>query len=417
MVQKYKNKLSILSKDIGEITLATYDLIVVGGGPAGATCARRAAQRGLEVLVLEKAHHPRRKACGGGITVRVRDALDFDLFSVIEREVYGVRIYSPGGLIIEQSCSEASGFTVRREDFDSLLLDKAKEVGAEVIEGATVTDVIEESGSVLAVTEDATYNGRLLVGADGVNSVVGRKTGINNGWRDDEVGLCIEASVPLDSSEISRIVHEKSLVEIYFGPVLYGYAWAFPKKSEFSLGIGVRISKMQNFKDEWKRFVAGFEERHSVKCDLRDTTAARLPLRGSIRNTCSKRVMLVGDAAGYVAPVTGEGIIYAIESGKIAAEVAGEEASKEQNANVFSYEQRCKAAFNQDLAVAQSLAKLLLKSNKNMELACQAANTDLVMREYVMELVMGIRPYKESRDRIVKRLLKRHPLKALKLVV
>ncbi|MFW9907708.1 MAG: geranylgeranyl reductase family protein [Candidatus Thorarchaeota archaeon] len=417
MAQKYKNELSILSKDVGEITLATYDLIVVGGGPAGATCARRAAQLGLEVLVLEKTHHPRRKACGGGITVRVKDALDFDLFSVIEREVYGVRIYSPSGLIIEQSCSEASGFTVRREDFDSLLLEKAKEVGAEVIEGATVTDVIEESCSVLAVTEDATYNGSLLVGADGVNSVVGRKTGINNGWRDDEVGLCIEASVPLDSSEISRIVHEKSIVEIYFGPVLYGYAWAFPKKTEFSLGIGVRISKMENFKDEWKRFVAGFEERHSVKCDMRDTTAARLPLRGSIRNTCSKRVMLVGDAAGYVAPVTGEGIIYAIESGKIAAEVAGEEAPKAQNANVFLYEQRCKAAFNQDLVIAQSLAKLLLKSNKNMELACQAAYTDQAMREYVMELVMGIRPYKESRDRIVKRLLKRHPLKALKLVV
>jgi flavin-dependent dehydrogenase len=173
---------------------------------------------------------------------------------------------------------------------------------------------------------------------------------------------------------------------------------------------------MQNFKDEWKRFVAGFEGRHSVKCDLRDTTAARLPLRRKIRNTCSKRVMLVGDAAGYVAPVTGEGIIYAIESGKIAAEVAGEEAPKEQNANVFSYEQRCKTAFNKDLAIAQSLARLLLKSNKNMELACQAAYADQTMREYVRELVIGIRSYKESRNRIVKRLLKRHPLKALKLV-
>lgn len=397
--------------------MVTYDLIVVGGGPAGATCARNAALLGLEVLVLEKTHPPRRKACGGGVTVRARNALDFDISGVIEREIYGVRIYSPSGLVIEQTRPEPSGFTVRREDFDFLLLEKAKEAGAEVITGAKVMDVVENSFSVLAITEDGSYNSHLLVGADGVNSTVGRKTGINTAWRDDEVGLCIEASVPLDTSEISRIVYERSIIEIYFGPVLYGYAWAFPKKNEFSLGIGVRVSKMENLKEEWKRFVAGFEERYSVKCDLHDTTAARLPLRGKIRNTCSKRIMLVGDAAGYVASVTGEGIFYAIESGKIAAKVASEEISKGSNANTFSYEKRCKNAFNQDLAVAQSLAKILLKSNKNMELACQAANTDQVMREYIMDLVMGIRPYKESRNRIMKRLLHKHPMKALKLLV
>lgn len=396
--------------------MAIYDLIVVGGGPAGATCARRAAQLGLEVLVLEKAYHPRRKACGGGVTVRVKDALDFDISSVIEREAFGVRIYSPSGLVIEHSRPSSSGFTVRRENFDSFLVEKAKEVGAEFIEGAKVIDIIENSTSVLAVTKNETHAGRFLVGADGVNSVVGRKTGINSGWRDDEVGLCIEASIPMDPSEISRIVNEQSIIEIYFGPVLYGYAWAFPKKTEISLGIGVRVSKMQNLKDEWKRFVSGFEKRHSVKCDLHNTTAARLPLRGKIRNTCSKRVMLVGDAAGYVAPVTGEGIIYAIESGKIAAEVACEELPKGERANISSYEGRCKEAFNQDLAIAQSLAKLLLKSNKNMEVVCQAAYTDQNLQEYIMDLIMGVKPYKESRNRILKHLLRKHPLKALKLI-
>jgi flavin-dependent dehydrogenase len=126
--------------------------------------------------------------------------------------------------------------------------------------------------------------------------------------------------------------------------------------------------------------------------------------------------MLVGDAAGYVAPVTGEGIYYAILSGIIAAEIARNEVTKGEDANVTSYERRCKAEFNQDLAIAQSLAKLLLKSNKNMELACQAAYSDPVMREYVMELVMGMKSYKESRNRIVGRLLRKHPVKALKLI-
>ena len=396
--------------------LTTHDLIIVGGGPAGSACARKAAQLGLDVLVLEKSKHPRRKACGGGVTVRVKEVLDFDFSSVVEREIFGLRLYSPSGLVTEQSRPESSGFTVRREDFDALLLEKAKEAGAEVIEETRVIDIVEETSSVLAVTDSSTYTGRLLVGADGVNSVVGRRTGIQTGWRDDEVGLCIEASVPIDPTEIEQLTNDKSVIEVYFGPVLYGYAWAFPKKSEFSLGIGVRVSKMQNLKEEWKRFIAGFEERHSVKCDLSDTTAARLPLRGKIRNTCSKRIMLVGDAAGYVAPVTGEGIYYAILSGIIAAEIARNEVTKGENANVTSYERRCKAEFNQDLAIAQSLAKLLLKSNKNMELACQAAYVDPVMREFVMELVLGMKSYKESRNHIVKRLLVKHPAKVLRLV-
>lgn len=397
--------------------MANYDLIVVGGGPAGATCARNAAQLGLEVLVLEKDRHPRRKACGGGVTVRVREVLGFDLSDVVERQIYGLRLYSPTGSEIEHSRHEPSGLTVRREDFDALLLEKAKEAGAEVNEGSKVVDVIEESASVRAVTEDTAYTGHLLVGADGVNSIVGRKTGIQPGWKDDEVGLCIEASVPMEYTDISRIFNERSLIEVYFGPVLHGYAWAFPKKDEVSLGIGVRVSKMLNLKDEWKRFIAGFEKRHSVKCDLYDTTAARLPLRGRIRNTCSKRVMLVGDASGLVAPVTGEGIYYAIESGRIAAEVAYEELPKGREADARSYEQKCIGEFNQDLTIAQSLAKLLLKSNKNMELACQAALSDPVLREYMTELVMGMKAYKEGRNRIVKRLLLKHPAKALRLIV
>lgn len=394
-----------------------HDLIIVGSGPGGSTCARRAAQLGLDVLVLEKSHHPRRKACGGGVTVRVKNALDFDLSSVIEREQYGLRLYSPSGLVTEHSRSKPLGCTVRREAFDNLLFTKAKEAGAAVIEGSRVVDIIMESLSISAITEDGIHTARLLVGADGVNSLVGRKTGLHPGWKDDEVGLCIEASVPMDPFDISRIVYDQSLIEVYFGPVLHGYAWAFAKKAEFSLGIGVRVSKMDNLKGAWRRFVKGFEERHSVKCSLADTTAARLPMTGKIRNTCLKRVMLVGDAAGFVAPVTGEGIYYAIESGRIAAEVAAVEFSKGVSTSCISYEQRCKSEFGKDLEVAQSLAKLLLKSNKNMEIACQAAHFDEVLKEYVTELVMGVKPYKESRNCIMKRILMKHPRSALRLIV
>jgi geranylgeranyl reductase family protein len=413
LAKTVKSKQSTVST---EEVFVTHDLIVVGSGPGGSTCARRAAQLGLDVLVLEKAQHPRRKACGGGVTVRARSTLDFDISPVIEREQFGLRLYSPSGLVTEHSRSASLGCTVRREDFDAFLLKKAKDAGATVLEDSKVVDIISESSSISAVTQDGIHIGRLLVGADGVNSLTGRKTGLRSGWKDDDVGLCIEASVPMNSSEISRIVYENSLIEIYFGPVLYGYAWAFAKKAEISLGIGVRMSKMDDLKGAWKRFVENFEERHSVKCNLTDTTAARLPLFGKVERTCSKRIMLVGDAAGFVAPVTGEGIYYAIESGRIAAEVAAEEFSRGASASCMFYERRCKEEFGKDLQVAQSLAKILLKSNKNMEIACQAAHSDDTLKDHVMELVMGVRPYKESRNRILKRLLFKHPRMAIRLI-
>jgi geranylgeranyl reductase family protein len=393
----------------------TYDLIVVGGGPAGATCARRAAQLGLDVLVLERVQHPRRKACGGGITVRVRDLLDFDLTRTVERQQYGIRLYSPSGLLVEHSSSESSGFTVRRETFDVFLLEKAKDAGAAVVERTRVTDVVEGPDSVIARTEEGDHRGRLLVGADGVNSTVARRTGLRQGWRSDDVGLCIEASVPMDPSEIVRIVGERALLETHFGPVLYGYGWAFAKRSEFSLGIGTRVSRIQDLKGAWRKFIAEFEKRHSVRCDLSQATSARLPLSGRIENTCSKRIMLVGDAAGFVAPVTGEGIYYAVRSGRAAADIAHDVLSAGPKPDCKPYEMRCKSEFGADLAVARWLSRMLLSSNKRMEVVCQAAHSDPVVRQCIMELAMGMKPYPELRNRMIKRLLWKHPRRAVSL--
>ena len=396
-----------------------YDLIVVGGGPGGSSCARRAAQLGLYVLVIDKDTHPRRKACGGGLTGKVSEALDFDISSVVERKIHGGRIYSPSGLVIEHTLYDSAGVNVRREAFDNLLLRKAEEAGAKIIEGERVVDVHEETDSVTAVTRSGSYSGRLLVGADGVNSIIAKKTGLRLKWKDDQVGLCIEATVPLTKAEVDRISTstehaDRSVAEIYFGKVNYGYAWAFPKESEFSLGIGVRISKMKDLKGAWKKFISEFEERHGVKCDLSRTTAARVPLKPKIENTHTKRIMLVGDAAGMVAPVTAEGIYFAIESGKLAGEIA--HAVLHEGERISSYEKHLKKKFVGELKAAESLYNMMMKSTKTMEMACQLSATDDVLKSYTLELSGGVVPYAESRSRIMKRIITKHPGTGIKML-
>lgn len=419
-IQQKQKSVCMANFNLGEISRMTHDLIIVGGGPAGATCARKAVQLGLDVLLIEKAHHPRRKACGGGVTLRVKDQLDFDFSSVVGREQCGLRLFSPSGLVVENTREEITGFNVRREDFDHLLLRKAEEAGAEVLQGVKVTDVSEESDGVVVSTDDGPRKGKFLVGADGVNSTIARKTGIKTRWQDDEIVLCMEASVPMDPSDIERVFggpNNRTLIEIHFGGLPHGYGWAFAKKEEISLGFGVLISEMKDLKGIWKTFVSDFEKRNGVKCDLSEATAARVPLCGFIKNTCSKKIMLIGDAAGCVSPATGEGIYYSIESGKIAAEVTKEMLSGASGVSTRTYHQRCRDAFGKDLGVAKSLAGIMFHSIKSMELVCQMAHDDEVVNDYTFDMIVGLKSSKQSRNRMVKRMLRKHPVKALKMLV
>jgi geranylgeranyl reductase family protein len=337
-----------------------YDLIVVGGGPAGSTCARKAAQLGLEVLVLEKANHPRRKACGGGLTLKVKDVLDLDFTQVVERELCGQRFYYASGKSKTYLQPEFGGYTVRREDFDHFLLQKAAEAGATVQQGIRVTDVIQELNQVVVVAEKEFYTAKLVLGADGPNSTVARKTGLNTRWNDNEIALCIEAAVPMDPSEILRIVgdpkgSERIVLEFYIGFLPKGYAWAFAKKNEFSFGIGALVRDVSNLKEYWKKFVTSFEKRNGVKCNLVGQTAARIPVRGIIEKPYSDRIMLIGDAGGFVKSNTGEGIPYAIESAKIAADVAKDIIDEVPKVSTMTYFNRARDSMGQDLITPQPL--------------------------------------------------------------
>ncbi|MHA2066414.1 MAG: geranylgeranyl reductase family protein [Candidatus Thorarchaeota archaeon] len=398
-----------------------HDLIVVGGGPAGTSCARAATLGGLDVLLIEKEVHPREKLCAGAITQRVTDLLDFSFESAVEFRFSGGRIYSRLGTCLDFRLDDkSSGYLVKRPEFDSYLLQSAIDAGVEVIQDSEAVTVEQLRSGIRVLTVGDSYKAHLLVGADGVNGIVAKSTGLRDRWKSDKVALCIAADIPVAEEDIKRCMslpesEEKMGVDIHFGLHEMGYGWCFPKKNELNLGIGSRMDKAANLMDRWRELVKRVEEQKELEFDLSKQTAFRVPFGVPNSPFVSRRTMLVGDAAGLVSPLSGEGIYYAIKSGIIAARVACEAAEMKKPSHVMEYGKALREDILRDLSAAEYLGNILYKSIRNTDLMFQIAQEDPIMREYLIGFLTGVRPFVNLQKDITKRMLARHPLKALKL--
>ncbi|MHA2380173.1 MAG: geranylgeranyl reductase family protein [Candidatus Thorarchaeota archaeon] len=396
-----------------------HDLVIVGGGPAGATCARRAALNGLDVLLIEKEVHPRQKLCGGALTQRVAELVDFSIEHVVQTDFCGGRIYSQSGEYLEGKLDNYTGYLVDRTDFDHCLLQQARKAGAQVIENTEVVAVEQTRSGIRVLTLGDSYKAHLLVGADGVNGVVAREAGLRNRWSSDSVALCIAADIPMEPDEIARTMSmtdtESLGIDLHFGIIDIGYGWCFPKKEKLNVGIGCRMDKAGKLRDRWNPFLKRVERLKGFSLRVSQRSAFRVPFGGRMKRHFARRTMLVGDAAGFVSPVTGEGIYYAMLSGLLAADVASEAAEMKMPYHLVSYENRLKEAILRELSIAASLSGLLFKSRENVELVFRIAKEDFIMKQYILDFIGGVRSYSQIRRDMAKRLLSRHPLKTLKL--
>jgi len=127
--------------------------------------------------------------------------------------------------------------------------------------------------------------------------------------------------------------------------------------------------------------------------------------------------MLVGDAGGFVCPSTGEGIYYAIETGRAAAEVAQKVVSGSSNVSTLTYFTQMRDTIGADLKVAKFMEKIMFKSNANMESVCKMGKEDPVMRGHILDFIMGMHSYKETRTKMIKRMMTKHPLTAMRMLV
>ncbi|MHA2134752.1 MAG: NAD(P)/FAD-dependent oxidoreductase, partial [Candidatus Thorarchaeota archaeon] len=389
----------------------------------GSTTARRVAQKGLNVLVLDKENFPRAKPCAGGVIELVRQTLDFSIDEVVQREVYGHYLFSPSGTMVDTTQDEKSGCLVMRDEFDDLLLRKARDAGAKVREGVKIDQVGQDTKGIHVTTSQGeTMSAEFLVGADGINSTVAKGIGFYDGWREDAAAVCIEVEAEVGEEAVERICgvpHDKDGValHIYFGTVPYGYIWCFPKRSILSLGAGCRQDLAKNMRGHFSNWLEQFKIDNEINPVIVSDTSARVPYSGAAKKTVIGRTLLVGDAAGFVSPFSGEGLSMAIMSGIIASS-AIELAHKRKEPTLFKrYEKDWKRDFGDNLKVGKSLAKLMFKSEKNMETIIRLGHEDESVREIMYKMIAGLHSFRSLRNALVKRILLKHPRAGLSLYI
>jgi geranylgeranyl reductase family protein len=328
-----------------------FDVIVVGAGPAGASAARAASLAGRSTLLLEKQKHPREKRCGGGISAATLKELDFPLPErVVERRCYGMWGIQ-NRILTEVRVDRCVSTMVSRSTFDAFLVEKAVEAGVRVAEAETCRGIRTLADCVIVDTDKAEYRASVVIGADGFSSVVARS--VRPKWSRRETRFCLVADVPLSGETIDRTM--KNLVELRYGFIKQGYAWAFPKRDHISFGIGGALGSAKTLQKDF----AWYLRLHGIDGEV-PGRGCFIPVTEFRHDVVADRLMLCGDAAGFVDCFSGEGIRYAVASGRLAGRTAaialGEgDCSKRK---LLAYQRAFYADYKQDMVWSSFITRL-----------------------------------------------------------
>jgi digeranylgeranylglycerophospholipid reductase len=382
-----------------------YDVVVIGGGPSGLMAAKKSSENNAKTLLIEKEGAFGLKPCAEGVSKQtILDAELTPSSSFIENEITEVNVYAPDEskkVKILRDSEGDSGYIINKKAFLEAIAESAKSKGAEIWMKSKAIDIAKENGFVTIVVqkdkEIVKLKARIAIGCDGFASIVAKKFFNRKNY---ELISCIQYT--MDGCKLEN----EHRMEIYVGreKAPFGYLWIFPKgNKKANVGVGVRKGIAKFYLDKFiKEHPEKFESSRIIKVG-----GAPVPISGTIDEFLSDCIMLCGDAAGQVIPLTGAGIHASIIAGKIAGEVASKaiKAGNTSRSSLIEYAKRFNEVYGN--RIKKSLKALRIFEKLSDEEFNMLA--DILKGQDIIDLANGL-----NTERVA-RMLFQHPIFSIKI--
>ena len=323
----------------------TCDAIVVGAGPGGSTAAYNLARAGADVLLLDRAGFPRDKPCGGGVLTSAVRLLPYSLDPVTERTITSFRVRYKRSWEFEHHFPEPLAIMTQRSRLDAYMAEQALRAGADFRDGSPVRQIDQ---TMVKLANGDVHRAGVIIAADGANGIVRRSLGLPR----LRGAVALEGNASRAEQEAGR--RWSDAVGLELGSMPGGYGWVFPKADHCNVGLGGFPSVASKLRDELARYTDSESFDANALTELR---GHHLPLREPDSALVSEAVAFVGDAAGLIDPLSGEGIGNAIRSAQLVAEAALAYLSGDAD-DLSVYQRSIEAEIEPELRAARQLQAL-----------------------------------------------------------